>query len=211
MTPEHSRTTRLKYPFPLPVALVAVILAALLSGCVAAEEEPIVEPGPGGSTAKRIFASAQLMTGKLGGLSGADSLCGVWAQAATLGGSWKAFLSTSGSTGVNAKDRINEVGPWYNVNRTTKLFNNKTGFTIGTLAAIRTEYGGSASGNAWTGTKADGTADGTQNCSNWSNETTEYASMGTPSKTLSEGAAWMAKGGNAPACSTPARVYCIEQ
>ncbi|HEX2613007.1 MAG TPA: hypothetical protein VHO02_05405 [Fibrobacteria bacterium] len=197
MMPEHPRSR------PLPTTLPAVFLAALLAGCVTVEKEP--DPIVG---AKRIFASAQQVTGNLKGLSGADSLCGAWAQAAALGGSWKAFLSTSG---VNAKDRINDVGPWYNVNQTTLLFNNKTGFTVGAQSAIRTEYGGSASGNAWTGTKANGTAD-MVNCSNWTQGGgSAYASVGSPSITLDDGPGWMAKGGNAPACSTPARVYCIEQ
>lgn len=174
-------------------------------GCVSVEDQPTPEPVP---NAKRVFASAQLVTGDIGGLSGADSLCGTWAVAADLGGSWKAFLSTAT---VNAKDRINEVGPWYNVDRATKLFNNKTGFTVGTLAAIRTEYGGAASGNAWTGTQSDGTADAV-NCANWTDGSGfAYASVGSPSATLREGAGWMAKGGNAPTCSTPARVYCVEQ
>jgi hypothetical protein len=197
MTPERNRSRFLS------IAILTTLPAAFLAGCVTVAEEP--KPVEG---AKRIFASAQQVTGNLKGLSGADSLCGAWAQAAALGGSWKAFLSTSG---VNAKDRITDVGPWYNVNGTTLLFNNKTGFTVGAQAAIRTEYGGSASGNAWTGTKADGTAD-LVNCSNWTQGGgSAYASVGSPSTTLSDGAGWMAKGGNAPACSTPARVYCIEQ
>lgn len=205
MTPQHGRTKLLERLSPRLAALTLAALAMLWTGCVSVEDQPVPEPVP---NAKRVFASAQLVTGDLRGLSGADSLCGVWALAADLGGNWKAFLSTAT---VNAKDRIDEVGPWYNVNRSTKLFNNKTGFTVGTLAAIRTEYGGSASGNAWTGTKADGTAESV-NCANWTNGSGfAYASIGSPSATLSEGAGWMAKGGNAPTCSTPARVYCIEQ
>jgi hypothetical protein len=202
MIPKRTRTTPRKNSLP---RFAALALALLATGCVTVDDQPAPEPVP---NAKRVFASAQLMTGKLGGLSGADSLCGVWALAADLGGSWKAFLSTGT---VNAKDRIDEVGPWYNVDRATKLFNNKTGFTVGTLAAIRTEYGGEASGNAWTGTKADGTADAV-NCGNWTrSDGGAYASIGSPSTTLSDGAGWMAKGGNAPTCSTPARLYCIEQ
>jgi hypothetical protein len=51
---------------------------------------------------------------KLGGLAGADAHCQKLAAAAGAGGdTWRAYLSTSGSGGVNARDRIGS-GPWYN-------------------------------------------------------------------------------------------------
>jgi hypothetical protein len=52
--------------------------------------------------------------GDLGGLPGADKRCQTLAAAA--GGSnrtWRAYLSTTGAGGVNARDRIGS-GPWYN-------------------------------------------------------------------------------------------------
>jgi hypothetical protein len=50
----------------------------------------------------------------LGGLVGADARCQSLAQAAGAGGkTWRAYLSTQGSGGVNAKDRIGK-GPWFN-------------------------------------------------------------------------------------------------
>jgi hypothetical protein len=52
--------------------------------------------------------------GDLGGLSGADNYCQSLAQGAGAGGkTWHAYLSTQGSGGVNAKDRIGS-GPWVN-------------------------------------------------------------------------------------------------
>src|SRR3954470_13754824 len=71
------------------------------------------------------LASAQAMTffvtsvgsGKgadLGGLAGADRHCQSLAQAAGAGNrTWRAYLSTSGAGGVNARDRIGR-GPWQN-------------------------------------------------------------------------------------------------
>ena len=138
------------------ITLTAAIFAAALAGCVAVEEEPEAQP----DSVKRMFASTQLVSGNLGGLAGADALCANWAGAADLGGTWKAFLSTTGTGAVNAPSRIAEVGPWYNVTRQYKMFNNKAGFSVGVINPIRTEYNVVASGNAWTGTKADGTADG---------------------------------------------------
>ena len=53
---------------------------------------------------------------KLGGLEGADAHCTALAEAAGVTGkTWRAYLSTTGSGGVNAKDRIG-TGPWHNAN-----------------------------------------------------------------------------------------------
>ena len=50
----------------------------------------------------------------LGGLEGADAHCQSLASAAGAGDkTWVAYLSTTGSGGVNARDRIG-AGPWYN-------------------------------------------------------------------------------------------------
>ena len=52
--------------------------------------------------------------GDLGGLAGADNYCQSLAQAAGAGSkTWRAYLSTQGAGGVNAKDRIGN-GPWVN-------------------------------------------------------------------------------------------------
>jgi hypothetical protein len=51
----------------------------------------------------------------LGGLEGADKHCQQLAQAVGAGNrTWRAYLSTNGPKGVNAKDRIG-AGPWQNV------------------------------------------------------------------------------------------------
>jgi len=55
--------------------------------------------------------------GDLGGLEGADRQCQSLAQAAGAGSkTWHAYLSTQGSSGINAKDRIGN-GPWSNAKR----------------------------------------------------------------------------------------------
>jgi hypothetical protein len=52
--------------------------------------------------------------GDLGGLEGADRHCQRLAQAADAGSkTWRAYLSTQGKDGVNARDRIGS-GPWFN-------------------------------------------------------------------------------------------------
>ncbi|MDG1859860.1 MAG: hypothetical protein P8I94_12190 [Emcibacteraceae bacterium] len=50
----------------------------------------------------------------LGGLAGADMICKSLASAqGQVDKDWKAYLSTSGDGGVNARDRIG-MGPWHN-------------------------------------------------------------------------------------------------
>ena len=52
----------------------------------------------------------------LGGLAGADAHCQMLAAAEGAGNRmWRAYLSTTGAGGVNARDRIGS-GPWYNAN-----------------------------------------------------------------------------------------------
>ena len=52
----------------------------------------------------------------LGGLDGADRHCQMLAQGVGAGSkTWHAYLSTTGSSGVNARDRIGS-GPWHNAN-----------------------------------------------------------------------------------------------
>ena len=52
---------------------------------------------------KRMFVTSTFHSGPIGGLAVADSICQTRADAVPLGGTWKAWLSTST---VNAVDRI---------------------------------------------------------------------------------------------------------
>lgn len=57
--------------------------------------------------------------GNLGGLAGADAHCQALASAVGAGNkTWRAYLSTQGPGGVNAKDRIG-TGPWKNAKGVT--------------------------------------------------------------------------------------------
>ncbi len=119
--------------------------------------------------------------GDLGGLAGADAHCQALAQAAGAGNkTWRAYLSTQGAGGVNAKDRIGN-GPWknakgvviasnigelhtltYKINKTTAL--NEKGDFINGRGDTPNQH------DTLTGTQQDGTVvpgaeDAT--CSNW--------------------------------------------
>ena len=85
-------------------------LAVLLAGCASAPSNPM------------SFFVTSTGSGKgadLGGLAGADAHCEKLAASVGAGGKgWRAYLSTTGATGVNARDRIGS-GPWVNAKGVT--------------------------------------------------------------------------------------------
>ena len=86
--------------------LITIAAAAtLLAACASAPKNPM------------SFFVTSVGSGKgadLGGLAGADAHCEKLAAAVGAGGKdWRAYLSTTGAGGVNARDRIGK-GPWQN-------------------------------------------------------------------------------------------------
>lgn len=121
----------------------------------------------------------------LGGLDGADAHCGQLAEAAGVTGkTWRAYLSTDTA---NAKDRIG-AGPWFNAkgvkiaDNVASLHSDANGINKETGL---TEKGEVVKGRGdqpnehdiLTGSKADGTVDGTNTCSNWTTSGAEGAAM----------------------------------
>ena len=89
--------------------LVCVVIVSLV-GAVLADRASAQQTRAG-----FFVTSAGSGTGDLGGLSGADQRCQQLAKATGAGNrTWRAYLSTNGPGGVNARDRIG-AGPWYNV------------------------------------------------------------------------------------------------
>lgn len=89
------------------ISMVAIALFAFAAQSMMAQEADmsffLTGKGPGDGA-------------NLGGLEGADAHCTALAEAAGVTGkTWRAYLSTTGSGGVNAKDRIG-TGPWHNAN-----------------------------------------------------------------------------------------------
>jgi hypothetical protein len=120
---------------------------------------------------RRIFVTSQVYTADLGGLSGADAKCQALADAAGLGGTFKAWLSDSKT---DARDRVTHVGDPYTLADGVTvvapdwhyLMNTPNG-TMLEHAIDRTETMNPAPTNgtincgsgpsAWTATVADGT------------------------------------------------------
>jgi hypothetical protein len=126
----------------------------------------------------RVFVTATGYTGDLktqgggsSGLDGADKICNLSASAAGLGGRWVAWLSDSKTA---APDRVQDVGPWYLVDRKTLVFPSKAALALSPLAAItRNERGVLTQAGVWTGTSggAAGAVPATtpveNTCSDW--------------------------------------------
>lgn len=128
----------------------------------------------------------------LGGLAGADRHCAALAEAAGSDGmTWHAYLSTTGSGGVNASDRIG-TGPWHNskgvlvARDLAHLHSNGVNLTKQTQL---TEKGDEVNGRGdspnmhdiITGSQMDGTAlpgDDDTTCSNWTSNGEGSARVG---------------------------------
>jgi hypothetical protein len=169
-------------------AAVALLCASLIptpSLAQAAAEQPPMS---------FFITSAGLGSGgDLGGLAGADAHCQALAAGVGRGDSmWRAYLSTQGPGGVNARDRIG-AGPWYGAAgnmiardlshlhgdtlEDARLGNGLHPFHARTEAGdivpgiLAREYGlGASVHDILTGSRPDGTAypaGDDQTCSNW--------------------------------------------
>ncbi len=125
---------------------------------------------------KRVFVTRTAYSGDLksagaaaDGLAGADALCGIAAQSMSLGGTWRAWLST---TTVKAQDRIVGDGPWVDLHGDI-VFNNKANFFTGPLRAIAFDERGDS-------TVIEFTSGDTQGVAVWSGTTSALAVTRAP-------------------------------
>jgi hypothetical protein len=126
-----------------------------------------------------------------GGLAGADKHCQNLAAGAGGGKhTWRAYLSTTGSGGVNARDRIGK-GPWHNAEGrliardVSELHSNNGINRMTALTEKKTKVNGRADSpnqhDILTGSMPDGTAStagGDTTCSNWSSSDKGSALVG---------------------------------
>lgn len=120
----------------------------------------------------------------------ADEDCTLAAADRDLGGAWRAWLSSSEADAI---ERIDDVGPWFRVDRETLLFPDRAGFRDGPIAEIVPEADPDRS-QFWSGTLPDGTRSG-ENCDDW----TEYLGLsGTVGRVDVAGPSW----------ATPESLYC---
>jgi Protein of unknown function (DUF1554) len=154
---------------------------------------------------KRIFVSSTTVDGNLGGVEGADRVCQELADAATLGGSWKALVSTSSQSGV---DRMANVGPYYRLDG-EKAFETREEMRGVPLVAIDVTdaFTQLPSDGVWTGMTFGGIPTG-DTCDDWhSNADGLVALLGDLAQSDDR---WIDYGGGG-ACSDAWRLYCVEQ
>lgn len=155
---------------------------------------------------KRVFVTSTTYDGNLGGLSGGDAKCNTVAVGAAIGGTWTAWLSDDTT---NALDRITDVGPWYLIDETTLVANNKTTLVTTLVNPIGNTELGAIIGAAivWTGTKSDGSADSLL-CANW---TTNSSGTGTTGRANQANGSWTSAQTTLCSSSLTGHLYCFEQ
>ena len=172
----------------------------------------------GGANFKRFFVTRKTFTGvKFGisaapdGVTAADQRCQGAADVTGLGGKWVAWLS---SPGVNAIDRIPDVGPWKNVKGTVVAFASKAaiasgpGYSLpssdetGTAIPDHGSNGSELSFPVWTGTGKD-LAVAKDTCDGWT-DGNAFGMAGNPFYD------WTAHYPGKP-CLIEAHLYCFEK
>ena len=188
-------------------ALVVVVLLILAAQPAFAQRGRGRGRGRGGPPQPMSFFITSVGPGNgadLGGLEGADRYCQELAEAAGRGGvTWRAYLSTTGAGGVNARDRIGD-GPWFNANGERVAQNvaalhgdvQRDRNNLTKTSAINEEgelvNGRGDSPNQHdilTGSLSDGRA-AEQNCNNWTNSGEGSAMIGHHDRTGGGNTSW---------------------
>jgi hypothetical protein len=171
--------------------------------------------GTGGSDGGTVVASTRVFVtsktyqgGTLGGLAGADAECQKLAVAASLGGTWMAWLSDGGT--ITPVTRFAHSTMPYVLVGGAQIAANWNDLLDGTISVpIDHDETGSAlpaSGTTrvWTGTTAVGAPMG-PSCQAW----TMVGSGGVYGSTAGTDATWSFVSGNT--CDNTDRLYCFEQ
>ncbi len=160
--------------------------------------------------AKRVFVSSGTTRGDTGGLGGADSTCQNKATTVNLGGTWKAWLS---STTTSAESRLSHATvPYILVDLSTKIANDWNDIVDGTIDAPinKDESKNTVSSTAWTNTTPSGNIvnqTSSTTCNGWtSNSSSVSGRFG--STTQSDGS-WT--NSTTSACNSNRKLYCFEQ
>ncbi len=173
------------------------------------EQSKLPAPRVVSSIKKRMFVTSTAYKGDFGAVAGADALCNTAAQAATKGGTWKAWIS---SDSANAIDRIADVGPWYQETMAgafVKTFNNRANFAVSPLASIYVDEQGRGSRldpttYYWTGTQASGLK-AANTCTNWTSASSVQTGAYGPSAT-----SWSTNT-TGSSCNSALSLVCFEQ
>ncbi|MBI2233540.1 MAG: hypothetical protein HYU57_00745 [Micavibrio aeruginosavorus] len=179
--------------------------------------------GPGGGfvTGKCVFVTSTFYQGNLGGVAGADALCQGRATAAGLGGTYKAWLSSSNPNDPGSSF-TKSTTPYIRLDGAI-IANDWTDLTdLSDLnAAINvTEYGTQVSpSGGWCRTYACTLSNGNYcglgaayTCNGWTDSTATYSSRASNCQAVNDGS-WSNgfSGGLVHDCNNSARLMCFEQ
>jgi hypothetical protein len=185
--------------------LLGFVAALVLVGCSSTDD--VFSP-PVGPAVVRVFVTSDATDGNLGGLAGADAFCTNAAMGAGLTGSWRAWMSDSGT---DARSRI--VDAEYRLLNGVAVANDLADLTDGSLdnGIDVDEFGNvmMAGLAVWTGTNADGTR-ASNHCRDWdwSGGEVEFGQFGFTGATNSE---WTNRVNNATCqAGVFSWVYCFE-
>ncbi|MFN0249455.1 MAG: hypothetical protein ACKV2T_21395 [Kofleriaceae bacterium] len=177
-------------------------------GCVEPGADDFVDDTPP-SERHRAFYLRNGTLGKIkdsadpqSGVEVADADCTAAAATRELGGSWRAWLSSSTTDAIT---RIDDVAPWYRIDRETLLFASKRELTAGPRATIEASPDPEPM-MFWSGTRLDGTRS-TDNCSDWT--IYNHPAIATVGRADLVGASWVMDA--ALPCSNYLALLCIEQ
>ncbi len=172
--------------------------------------EPLVGAGP-----KRVFVTSRQVYGDLvsvargaDGVVSGDTVCQVSADAAGLGGTWKAWLS---SDTIDAIDHIRGNGPWARLDGVV-LFPDHASLAGAPLDAINVDETGETvsclytSPYVWTGTRIGGRWN-LDDCVGWTEMDSDWE---TDTGSACDPTKWT-RGAEVRWCSSESRLFCFEQ
>lgn len=158
---------------------------------------------------KFAFVSLTYTTGDMGGLEGADAICQKDADRFNLPGTYYAWLSDDDTAPV---DRFLQYTNTIKMADGTTIMSNWTTLVsdVGLATALDIYPNGSldsgGSTNVFTNTDGDGTAKGSNNCSNWTS-TSGNGHIGLDS---ASNTTWT-DNNSTIACSASRQIYCFQQ
>lgn len=161
---------------------------------------------------KFVFITSTLYNGNLGGVAGADTKCQAHADAASLGGTFKAWIADDTDANAPAARFYQSPNP-YKLTTGTTVANNWADLTDGTLSAAidyfeTGAHRGSSSNNVYTNVNTDGTRKGTDSCLGWTwSSSGQSGEIGFSTVTDST---WT-DDSTAACSSTFFRLYCFQQ
>ena len=215
---------------PETIAADSIAVDSGIDSGPSVDSSPVVDTGSDAPTRKRIFTTSETYLPNLGGLAGADAKCQTLADAAKLGGTYRAWLSDS-KTG--AKTRLSHATVPYTLVDGSVVATDWADLTSGGLShAINlTEKGSVPPDGAsysglklvWTATETSGafhslafTGALDSTCLDWTLSASDadagtFAAM-SPGRWDSVGSMWTQYGAGSP-CRAPTKLplYCLEQ